>query len=373
MSEYRVDAVPAPRVKRTPEGYLRGEAVVTRTGVFTYVNADGTIRRELRHPDDILQAVSLDSLKMVPITVGHPEKMVNASNADGLQVGMTGETVRVDNGWRIVTSLTITGKSGIEAVERGDSQLSLGYNLDLVPESGNYDGEAYTHRQKNVVYNHLALVTNARAGKVASLNLDGASVEIQEDAMSTPNLVRVEVGGLHYDAAPEVEKALTAAGFAVQTATARADAAEKQVAKIETERDDAAKRADAAEKALAEALDPKRLDGLVAERSKLFATATKVAGKEINCDGMSIRQVHEAALAARYDGKIDLAGKSDDYVAARFDAASEAAPIALAPAPSPYRGFSPTFNGDSARADASAEAAALAKANEDVNAWRTKV
>ena len=52
----------------TNEGFLKCDAIVTRTGVFFYKNPDGTIRKELRHPDDVLQEESLQTMKMIPLT-----------------------------------------------------------------------------------------------------------------------------------------------------------------------------------------------------------------------------------------------------------------------------------------------------------------
>jgi len=49
----RFDSIPLPKMERTKEGYLRGQAVVSRSGVFSYMNMDGTIRGELRHPEEV--------------------------------------------------------------------------------------------------------------------------------------------------------------------------------------------------------------------------------------------------------------------------------------------------------------------------------
>jgi len=78
-----------PKMLETSEGYLRGEAIVSRAGVFKYRNVDGSIRGELRHPDDVFNNDSLSTLKMIPITIDHPPEFVNASNAHKYQVGYT--------------------------------------------------------------------------------------------------------------------------------------------------------------------------------------------------------------------------------------------------------------------------------------------
>ena len=59
----RFDAGNIIKITETKEGFLKGDAILTRTGVFTYVNADGSLRKELRHPDDVFV---LDSLSDEP-------------------------------------------------------------------------------------------------------------------------------------------------------------------------------------------------------------------------------------------------------------------------------------------------------------------
>ena len=131
MQQFRIDKNPLPKVYRTSEGYIKGTAIVTRTGIFKYVDNQGNIRLELRHPEDVLEEDSLESLKQIPITVEHPTVLVDATNAKNLSVGLTGETVKVD-GENIKTTVTITALDGINAVDNGKEELSLGYTLDLV-------------------------------------------------------------------------------------------------------------------------------------------------------------------------------------------------------------------------------------------------
>ena len=42
--------------------------------------------------------------------------------------------------------------------------MSLGYNLDLIEEPGEWNGEKYDAIQTNIRINHLAIVDKARAG-----------------------------------------------------------------------------------------------------------------------------------------------------------------------------------------------------------------
>lgn len=321
METYHVDLSAMPKVTKTEDGYLRGEAIVTRTGVFTYVNADGTLRKELRHPDDVLTADSLDTLKMIPITVGHPPVLVNSSNAKDLSVGSTGENVTED-GVMVTAPLTITTDAGIKAVQGGTQELSLGYRLDLVEEKGTYDGEDYTHRQKNIRYNHLAIVDRARAGRAARLNLDGIEAAV---LLSTDNsmekeipMQKVNVDGISYDAAPEVANHLTKQIARADKAEAECKTEKARADKAEGERDAAKDRADKAEKALQGTIAADQLHERVQARVALETKVARVANLD-NASKLTDRDLMVKALQAKHEG-INLDGKSDDYVAARFDA-----------------------------------------------------
>lgn len=50
--------------ERTTEGFLKGRAIITCCGVFTYKRADGTLQRELRLPEEVFAPATLESLKL---------------------------------------------------------------------------------------------------------------------------------------------------------------------------------------------------------------------------------------------------------------------------------------------------------------------
>ena len=131
-------------------------------------------------------------------------------------------------------------------VDGGNKDLSCGYTLNLDEESGVYNGQPYTHRQRDIKYNHLAIVKAGRAGN-ARLNLD--SMDFQEDK-ETMVKYRLD-NGVEYDVTPEIDAELKKlnqdvadAQTAAEKEKARADAAEdakaKAEASIEKAREDAA-------------------------------------------------------------------------------------------------------------------------------------
>lgn len=179
----------------TPEGYIRAKAIVTRAGVFTYANADGTPRKELRLPQEVFHDNALSSMRLIPVTNGHPkQKLVNAENSKHLAVGFTGDTVE-QQGDFVLANLVITDADTVKMVqEQARRELSLGYTVDLVPEEGEYNGERYDYKQTNIRYNHLALVDSARAGSEARIKLDGNdAVQIDgEITMATKRKIKID-------------------------------------------------------------------------------------------------------------------------------------------------------------------------------------
>jgi len=71
----------AGTLKRDAVGALRFDARLTRTGVFAYRMPDGSVRRELRHPDHVFKPDSLKSLALATLTLRHPQEgMVRGDN-----------------------------------------------------------------------------------------------------------------------------------------------------------------------------------------------------------------------------------------------------------------------------------------------------
>jgi hypothetical protein len=82
---------------RTSDGFLKGRAVVTSVGVFTYQNKDGSFTRELRLPEEVFNADSLESMKMKPVANDHPTEKITDENVKKYQVGSLGSNPSSNN------------------------------------------------------------------------------------------------------------------------------------------------------------------------------------------------------------------------------------------------------------------------------------
>ena len=169
----RYDSIPVKAIY-TDEGYLLDTPIVTRVGIFEYKNDDGSIRRELRLPEEVFSKTSLDSYEGKPIIITHEAGKVDKNNVEGEGIGTIlskgfkdGDAVRAKI---IIHNTDLMKQSGLK-------ELSLGYSLDLDETAGEWNGQPYDAVQKNILINHLALVKEARAGDSARLNIDGKDNE----------------------------------------------------------------------------------------------------------------------------------------------------------------------------------------------------
>ncbi len=119
----RIDYSTLKAPTRRADGTLVADALLTRTGVFTYRNPDGTERREYRPPTEVFKADALESFRLVPLTDDHPPVMLNAQNARQYSVGCVGENIRKDG--RFVAATIAVHDAGTIAKMDGGKTAGL--------------------------------------------------------------------------------------------------------------------------------------------------------------------------------------------------------------------------------------------------------
>ena len=313
----RIDRQSQPSFITTPDGYLRGAAIVTRTGVFEYMEPNGTIRKELRHPDDVYAQESLASLVMIPVTLEHPAQLVTSASAHELAVGQTGENIKIDSK-HVVVPFTVTHQRGIDAINAGKRQLSLGYECELEESSGEYNGQEYTHRQTNIRYNHLAIVDRARAGAMASINLDGFAVEITEKEKTMAQTLKA-------DSQEEmVAEVLPEATNSELTELMQQNAQlQQEVAQLQAKVEEL--QASLEEKMAAESSEAVREDHLVKQLIKNRLGLERQAlrlDSSIDAENLSDSELMIRAIRTVREN-FDADNKSEEYLRAAFDMAVE--------------------------------------------------
>lgn len=323
-----------------PNGWLRADARIAKTGIQEYRLADGTVRREFRPPEEVFDAASLQSFSLVPVTDDHPEEgLLTADNARKYQRGHLGESVTRD-GDKVRATILITDGDLVRKVLDGKTQLSCGYEVDLDPTPGEWQGQRFDCRQRNVRGNHVAVVDRGRAGPEVRLRLDtGDAVSIrgarQEDTPPpTPgrhseerHMVKIKVDGIEVEVGNEQGAQLIERHIAALSE--RADAAEKVAKQAKQDKEDSEQerkteldayraRADVAE-AKAKELEKARNDAaqalpaLVQARVALESKARELLGADAKFDGKSDREV-KALVIGKLVPDVKLDGEADVYV-----------------------------------------------------------
>ncbi len=199
ITVFRSDRGELRKARKTDEGYLVVDGFIARPGIYRYTLADGSIRRELVTAEVLANKKSLDTLRLKPVTNGHPNPidfpdMVTQENIQELSVGSTGQEVTIASDGRPAFTFTVQQADAVADVENGKTCLSPGYQVDLVLERGEHPKFGkFDAKQENRRYNHLALTSNPRGGASVCLRLDGAGVRTDEDAVDLPDHQEITV------------------------------------------------------------------------------------------------------------------------------------------------------------------------------------
>lgn len=344
---FRVDRSPiAGKAIKLDNGWMRAPATLTRVGVFEYVNPDGSPRFEYRPPEEVLKADALASFELVPVTNNHPfrDRGLDANTAGKFSVGAVGG-VRAD-GLKVRADLLVTDGKAVAAIEGGKHELSCGYYSDTIPEAGVWTdpetGKAipYTHVQRNIRGNHVAIVQKGRAGPEARVHLDsagdallvfdpeqgpGIGLDSSGQERSDP-MRKITIDGVEYEVSEQVYQAF----MKDRKLTAdMLDAKTKQIADLTKTSETAQAKLDAAEgqvktltAKLADETNPAKFSAKVAARVAFEGKARAVLGKDAKLDGKTEAEISREMLTKLAPG-VKLDGKSEDYVSARLDAEIE--------------------------------------------------
>ena len=291
---------------KTDEGFIKDAPIIGRTGILEYRNVDGTIRREYRPPEEAFNADSLASIRGKPITLGHHGWVSSANYREAKPVGTVISDGRQDGS-------NIRADVVIYSLDTDDRELSCGYQTELEETSGvTPEGEHYDAIQRNIVYNHLAIVPRGRAGN-ARLNMDGEQIfETEVDQMSEK--LKMD-NGIEYDVPAEVKVAFDAMTAKAEeqkkefdAMTAKFDSATAEIEKLKAD----AEKAEADFKA--------KFDEMVKTTIELRTIASKHGIEK--ADEMSNDEIKKAVVA-KVHPNLNLDGKSAEYIEVAFDLAKD--------------------------------------------------
>ncbi|OXC23190.1 hypothetical protein AYP92_07990 [Lactobacillus crispatus] len=329
--------------------------------VQKYVKSDGSEEMEAKLPEEILSDATVSSANSKPVTDGH-HGLVTKDNSHDLLKGFTASNGHVE-GNMLYNDITITDPNLISQIKSGDKrELSIGFETQMDPTSGTYNGTKYDAVQRNIRINHVAVVPKGRAGHEVRLIGDSAeAVEQVEPSEEKGNQMETRVvradGQNITVAADDVEKItkLDADNSAKAKQIADLDAQIKKLqaekAQLQGDADASAKKADEAQakadsleadnKKLQEEFDKYKDDG-VEKKLELIDKVKSFVGDEYDYHGKSDRDMKIDAVKAIKGDSVDFTDKSDTYVQAAFDMLEKPKKV------SGYAGPEPEAKGDSA-------------------------
>lgn len=296
--------------------------------MFCYTQPDGSVRRELRPPEEVFRQDSLDTLRDAPVISRHGDmSMLRPDNWKEFAIGHVSGSARAD-GKFVAADLAILESDGLARVDSGDlSEISCGYNCRDDKTPGVWNGERYDLIQRDIKYNHVGLGPKnwGRAGNEVGLRLDSCSVCVFDSEGDSPLIVgttpKVEKMLIRFDGKEyEVGSAEHCLAMTNRLDAQASDLAAKtkSVEVLQSKLDSALEDLSKAKADLASASDPAKLDALVSDRVNLVVDAAKVLGPKYKFDGLSAEKIMtDAITAVKPEKKLD--GKSVDYIRATFD------------------------------------------------------
>ena len=304
---YRYDKVDIHAVK-TDEGFIKDSPIIGRAGLLTYIRPDGTERVEYRPPEEAFNADSLASIAGKPITVGH-HGVVTARNASQIKPVGTVLSPATQDGNDIRADIVIYN------LDSANRELSCGYALDLDETPGTTpDGQHYDAIQRNIRYNHLAIVGKGRAGN-ARLNFDGEQVLDDNEGSEQKNMEKIKLqNGIEYEVPAEVKAAYEDMQNKMSDLQKQVDAANAEKDAANADKEQAQKDA---EEAKANGVGSDVFNKAVKDRINVLDTAKK-AGVE-DAENMDEADIKKAVIKAVRGDSVDLEGKSDAYIDAAYD------------------------------------------------------
>lgn len=341
---------------------------IARVGVFPYMKADGSIEMEAKLPTELLSDSTVESANNRPVTNDH-HGLVTKDNATQLAKGFTANNAHID-GNTLRVDMTIMDGKLIDAINNGKQELSIGFQTNIDPTPGEYNGVAYDSVQKDIQINHVAVVNQGRAGH--TVRLLGDSAEMIDDEMKEGETESMEYTKTRLDS---VDQTITVADHDVDTVTKldadnrskakkiadlkdQIAALQKQVDELQGDAEKSKKEAAQAQ-AKADSLEQENenmkkkyegdgFDKAVQDRMNLIEKVKKFVGDSVDLTKMSPREMKIAAIksAKAVKDSINLEDKADDYIQPLFDNLKEQATVVG------YQGTSAQYKGDSAENEA---------------------
>ena len=285
---------------------------------------------EYRPPEEVFAPESLASFANAPVTIGHVVSEVTPENWRKVSVGHLASAAQdeQDKDW-VSGPLTIADHMAIERAldkDRPFRACSVGYKCRVVPQEGiSPDGKRYTHIQRDIRANHIALLPEGEERQAgASLRLDSKDDQVLPTQPREKYMRKYNLNGVVFDVDSDafvqaLDQHLGKTGGELETLRADSKSGAETLSKLEAERD-ALKDENAKLKAEAKAnetrLDAKDIDAEIAFRDAVRPALP--SGYDFT--GKSRHQVRLDALQGLGVEVPEAKREDESYVEARLDA-----------------------------------------------------
>lgn len=318
-SVIRLEEAEVVKYDENEDGFLTVELAATRTGVMPYYDwQSDEIVKELKAPEELFSDLTMNSLKGVPVTSGHPPILVNSANWMDFTKGTTHNDVRQEDN-KLVVSETLFDEDLIAYVKSGKkAQASIGFRCDIDETPGEFEGEEYDQVQRNIRINHVAHVKEGRAGEEVRARIDSKDGrfgqinynEEREDKnmaelvekLDGLELEEVELGDAKIKVLPEdVEKV---EGFLsnFDKVQGKLDSKKGEIKALENRINN---------------LEDVDVEKVVQDRLDLIGKVRKYVA-DFDPSGLSEKEI-KVEMIKKLDEDFDQEGRSDDYIEAMFD------------------------------------------------------
>lgn len=182
----------SPNQLETDEGFLICRNVpIARIGDQEYLPSElglqgGGLITVHRPEEEVFSAATIASFEGKPVTDDHPHTLIDADTAAIYSKGHAQNVRRGTGEWAdyLLADLHIQDKDLIQKIKAGKREVSCGY---LTEYEANGDG---TYTQKNIRGNHIAVVTEGRAGHEAAI-MDSNRISAQKPERKRNNMKTV--------------------------------------------------------------------------------------------------------------------------------------------------------------------------------------
>jgi len=326
----------------TSKGFLVANARISRDGIYDYwgpeigINEDRIVK-VYRSTDEVFNRDSMSSFARVPVTLGHPPVLMTADNWKKYAVGEVDSQnlgrVTVESGEYFNVPLIVKASDAIEAVKKGEKELSCGYDCQIeIGEGIAPCGTQYDARQRQIIGDHVAIVPRGRAGAQACI--DGQFVQprhivrpsvhqVKKDVQGEKPVDNVTIDGMSVPASSAqqfIDKALKERDDKLAEAKDTLAQAETKLKDLQSQVEKLQGSVDEKDNQLKELEGAVPKDQLEAELTKLDSVRTKAkeVAPKVDLKGLDADEIVRKVVEAR-KGADAVKDKSSDYLRGIFD------------------------------------------------------